>query len=73
MSNDFRRIMIVAGVIFAYFIILPDDLTAVLAPARKVLALTNDISPWLYVVAAAGVIARALVRCFAPARDMTTR
>ena len=73
MWTDSRRIVIVAGVILAYFIIFPDDLTAVLAPAKQVLALTNDISPWLYIVAAAGVIARALVRCFATARGMTSR
>ncbi len=35
MSIDSRRAMIVAGVILAYFIIFPDDLTAVLAPAKE--------------------------------------
>jgi hypothetical protein len=65
--------MIVAGVVLAYFVIFPDDLTAVVAPIREILSLTNAISPWLYVVLASGVIAWALVRCFGRSHDVTAR
>jgi Na+-driven multidrug efflux pump len=73
MSTESRRWMIVAAVVLAYFVSFPDDLTAVLAPAREVLSLTNAISPWLYVVLASGIIAWALVRCFGRSRDATAR
>ena len=73
MSTESRRWMIVAGVILAYFVMFPADLPAVLAPAREVLSLTHAISPWLYVVIAAGIIAWALVRCFGRSPDVETR
>jgi Na+-driven multidrug efflux pump len=73
MSTESRRYTIVAGVVLAYFVIFPDDLTAVLAPAREILSLTNTISPWLYVVLASVIIAWALVRCFGRSRDITVR
>jgi Na+-driven multidrug efflux pump len=73
MSIESRRYAIVAGVVLAYFVIFPDDLTTVLAPAREILSLTNTISPWLYVVLASGIIAWALVRCFGRSRDVTAR
>jgi hypothetical protein len=47
----------------AYFGAFPDDLPAVVAPVREVLALTDAVSPWLYGVLAAAVIAWAIVRC----------
>jgi Na+-driven multidrug efflux pump len=73
MSTESRRYTIVAGVVLAYFVIFPDDLTTVLAPAREILSLTNTISPWLYVVLASGIIAWALVRCFGRSRDVAAR
>jgi Na+-driven multidrug efflux pump len=73
MSTESRRYTIVAGVVLAYFVIFPDDLTAVVAPAREILSLTNTISPWLYVVLASGIIAWALVRCFGRSRDVAAR
>jgi Na+-driven multidrug efflux pump len=73
MSTESKRWMIVAAVVLAYFIIFPDDLSAVFAPAREILSLTNVVSPWLYVVLASGIIAWALVRCFGRSRDVTVR
>ncbi|MGP0069779.1 MAG: hypothetical protein ACLQGP_40035 [Isosphaeraceae bacterium] len=73
MSTESRRYTIVAGVALAYFVIFPDDLTAVLAPAREILSWTNTISPWLYVVLASGIVAWALVRCFGRSRDVAVR
>jgi Na+-driven multidrug efflux pump len=69
MSIEARRWAIVVGVILAYFVLMPEDLPAVLAPAREVLSLTQSISPWLYMVVAAGIIAWALVRCFGRSPD----
>ncbi len=68
-----RRELVVLGVVLAYFVIFPDDLTAVLAPAREVLGLTNTLSPWAYIVVAAGIIAWAIVRCFGRSRDVAAR
>jgi hypothetical protein len=65
--------MILAGLVLAYFVAFPDDLPAVLAPVRQVLSLTNAVSPWLYVVLASGVMARALVRCFGRSQEVTAR
>jgi Na+-driven multidrug efflux pump len=73
MSTESRRWMILAGFILAYFVAFPDDLPAVLAPVRQVLTLTNAVSPWLYIVAAAGVIAWALVRCFGRSQEVAAR
>jgi Sec-independent protein secretion pathway component TatC len=73
MSIESRRWVIVAGVVLAYFVLMPADLPAVLASAREVLSLTQSISPWLYMVVAAGIIARALVRCFGRSPDVTVR
>jgi Na+-driven multidrug efflux pump len=73
MSIEARRWTIVAGVILAYFVLIPADLPAVLAPAREVLSLTQSVSPWLYMVVASGIIAWALVRCFGRSPDVTAR
>lgn len=73
MATDSRRLMILAGVVLAYFVIFPGDFSAFLAPAREVLFLTQAVSPWLYVVIAAGLIAWAIVRCFGRSPDVTAR
>jgi hypothetical protein len=59
--------------ILTYFVIFPADLSAVLAPAREVLSLTNAVSPWLYVVAASAVIAWAIVRCLGRSNGVAPR
>jgi hypothetical protein len=73
MPSDCRRWLIVAGVVLAYFISFPGDLSAILEPIREALSLTNAISPWLYVLVAAAIVAWAIVRCFGRPRELTTR
>ncbi len=73
MSIESRRWLILAGVILAYFVLMPADLPALIAPAREVLSLTQSISPWLYMVVATGLISWALVRCFGRSPDVTPR
>ncbi len=71
MSTELRRWSILAGLVLAYFVAFPDDLPAVLAPVRQVLSLTSAVSPWLYVVIAAGLMARALVRGFGRSQEVS--
>ena len=73
MSPESKRRTILAGLVLAYFVGFPSDLTAILAPAREVLSLTNAVSPWVYPVVASGVIAWALVRCFGRSQDVAAR
>ena len=58
-----RRI-VVALAVFAYLIAYPEDLSAILSPFERVLNLSNAVSPWLYVVLGAAVIAWSLERFF---------
>jgi len=69
MSTECRRWWILAGIVLAYFVIFPDDLSAVVTPIKGVLELTSVISPWLYALLAAGIIAWAIVRCFERPRE----
>ena len=64
MSIEWRRRAILGGLVLAYFVAFPGDLTSVLERAREVLSLTQVVSPWFYVVVAAAILARALVNCF---------
>jgi hypothetical protein len=49
-------------VVFTYFVVFPQDLSLVLGPFEKLLALTNSISPWLYGVVAVAIAAWAVIR-----------
>jgi hypothetical protein len=64
MSPEREKWIIVTITGLAYLSAFPEDLPTVVAPAREVLALTDAVSPWLYAVLAAAVIAWAVVRCF---------
>ena len=58
-----RRIdprIVVVLVVVAYFVAYPEDLS----PFERVLNLSNAVSPWLYVVLGAGIIAWSLGRIF---------
>jgi hypothetical protein len=55
---------ILAVAAFAYLVAFPEDVSAILEPVEGVLGLTKAVSPWLYVLLGAGVIARAVTRCF---------
>ena len=55
------RGVVLATVVFAYFVVYPEDAAAITAPITAFLTLTNSISPWLYGVVAVGIVAWAVV------------
>jgi hypothetical protein len=69
-SNSLVARLAVLGVfVFAYFVVYPQDVVAVLAPAEKVvafleqiLALSNALSPWLYGVIGVAILAWTVAR-----------
>jgi hypothetical protein len=54
------RLIVVGTLVIGYFIAYPEDITAVVSPVERVLALSKGVSPWLY-----GVIAVAILSCTA--------
>jgi hypothetical protein len=50
MTSRSRQWAVLGLVVLAYFILFPGDLSAVLNPAEKLLALSGAVSPWLYVL-----------------------
>ena len=73
MSTKCKHWLILASLVFTYFVIFPDDLSAVLASVREMLSLSNAISPWLYAVLVSGIIAWTLAHCFGWERNLTAR
>jgi hypothetical protein len=71
MSRDRERCLVLALAAYAYFVLFPDDLPAVIAPAKEILSLTDAVSTWLYIALAACVIAWAIVRCFGRRTDIS--
>jgi hypothetical protein len=63
MWRDKERLIVLAATVYAYFVLFPEDLSAVIAPAREILSLTDAVSSWLYVALAVCVIGWAIVRC----------
>ncbi len=59
---DRRVILAVAAL--AYFVVYPDELSAILASMENVLSITNSVSPWLYLLIGTAVIAWTLTRIF---------
>jgi hypothetical protein len=55
MSDNSRKIVILAVTVLAYFIAFPSD-------AEAILGISNAISPWLYGVAAVGLMAWSIVK-----------
>ena len=53
---------ILAAAGLAYFVVFPQDLSLLLSLVWQVLALSNAVSPWLYVVVGAAIVAWAIVR-----------
>ncbi len=53
----------VLGVVaFVYFVFYAQDLSAILAPLEKVLAVTSAVSPWLYGVIAVAILSWTALR-----------
>ncbi len=55
MSDNSRKIVILAATVVAYFAAFPSD-------AEAILGISNAISPWLYGFAATGLIAWSIVK-----------
>lgn len=56
------RVVVLAGLAFAYFVAFPGDAEAVTEPIAVVLRLTQAVSPWLYLVIAVAIFSGAMVR-----------
>ena len=69
MSPERERWIVLAATGLAYFGVFPEDLQTAVAPLRELLSLTDAVSPWLYGVLMASVIAWAVVRCFGRSDD----
>lgn len=70
MCNKTRYLAVLAATGFAYFVLFPEDLPAVVMPITAILNLTNAVSPWLYGVAAVGIASQAVVKtCNRPAKS----
>jgi hypothetical protein len=62
MFNKNRWILVLALAVLAYFVSYPEDAQAITTPIATFLSLTTAVSPWLYGVAAVGIIATAIVK-----------
>jgi hypothetical protein len=51
-----RQCIILTAAVFTWFVIYPEDFDALLAPLRTVLSVSQAISPWLYGLAAVGLV-----------------
>jgi hypothetical protein len=56
------RLALLGVLVGAYFVLYPEDCTAVLRPIEKVLGVSYAVSPWLYAVLGVGIIAWTVVR-----------
>ena len=55
-------VLMLIVLVFIYFVVFPDDVKKVTAPIAAVLELSQVVSPWLYMVAAVGLVAWVIVR-----------
>jgi uncharacterized membrane protein (DUF4010 family) len=55
-------VLMLIVLVFIYFVVFPDDVKKVAAPIAAVLELSQVVSPWLYMVAAVGLVAWVIVR-----------
>jgi len=73
LDTPIARLVTVGLVVLAYFLVYPEDVTAVVAPVAtmvkgiaaplaSVLQLSTSVSPWLYGVIAVGIVAWTIVR-----------
>jgi phosphate/sulfate permease len=56
------RVLVLAALAFAYFVVFPGDAEAVTGPIAVVLRLTQAVSPWLYAMIAVAIFSGAMVR-----------
>ena len=55
-------VLMLIALVFTYFVVFPDDVKTVIAPIAAVLELSQVVSPWLYMVAAVGLVAWVIVK-----------
>lgn len=66
MSNPTRFITLAIALVLTYFVAYPQDADAVVIPLSTFAELSKAFSPWLYMLAAAGLIAGAIVKTWGP-------
>lgn len=62
MNPGIRHVAALGVLAFVYVVSYPNDLSAILGPLEKVLAVSNAVSPWLYGVIAVGILSWAALR-----------
>ena len=62
MYSTRRNLLVLVLAALAYFVAYPDDAQAITTPLATFASLTTAISPGLYAVMAAGIIAVAIVK-----------
>ena len=62
------RLALLAALVFAYFVIFPEDVDRLLAPVEKVLVLSGAVSPWLYAVIGVAIISWTVIRVWGNGR-----
>ena len=50
------------ALVFAYFVIYPEDVKAITTPIASVVELSQTVSPWLYMVIAVSIVTWGIVR-----------
>ncbi len=62
-TNRFSgRYVVLAVFAFAYFLIFPQDWSAILSLVERVLAISNGVSPWLYAVLGVALVCWTMIR-----------
>ena len=56
------RLVLLACIAFAYFVLYPQDLSVLLNPAERVISMSNTASPWLYAVIGVAMISWTVIR-----------
>ncbi len=57
-----RILFVLGALVFAYFVMYPEDVSAVIAPIASVMQLSQTVSPWLYMVIGVGIVTWGIVR-----------
>jgi hypothetical protein len=60
--HPLARWTLLAVLVFVYFVLYPQDLSALLTPLERVLAVSTAVSPWLYGVIGIAILCWTLVR-----------